>query len=301
MYYYLYKTTNLVTGKFYIGVHKTEKEFDDKYYGSGLYIQRAIKKFGKENFKIEVIQYCDSEEEAYSLEKEIVNEEFIKREDTYNMKIGGKGGWPVAGSDEAKRNGLIIKEYWKTEEYRKNVSSKISKATKRQMSSTEIRKKISDGLKNRSIEEKKQTRDKLSKSIKKYYACRTEEEKQEYREKKKREMSRPEVRKNISEGMKGSEKLIQYNNPDFRARWKPKYDEIKDFVIDKVINTNEPDSLINSQIREKFGYGLKFIRILNYYQYLGIIKIIDKKYYQYQDKGVTRLKTICEEIHENNS
>lgn len=301
MYYYLYKTTNCINGKFYVGVHKTEEEFDENYYGSGLYIQRAIKKFGKENFRIEVIQYCNSEEEAYSLEKEIVNEEFIKREDTYNMKIGGKGGWPTAGSDEALRIGNIIKELWKTEEYRKNTSKKISEGLKLAMSNPELRQRIRDSKLNRTEEEKEQTRKKLSKSIKKYYACRTEEEKQEYREKKKREMSRHEVRKNISDGMKNSDKLKGYNNSDFRARWKPKYDEIKDFVVDKVINTDEPDSLINLQIKEKFGYGLKFFRVLNYYQYLGIIKIIDKKYYRYQDKGVIRLKTICEEIHENNS
>jgi hypothetical protein len=301
MFYYLYKTTNLITGKFYIGVHKSEKEFDEKYYGSGIYLQRAIKKYGIENFKTEVLSYCDSEEEMYNLEKEVVNDVFIKSPHNYNMKIGGKGGWPAAGSDKAKRNGLIIKEYWKNEEFRKNTTSKISESTKAVMSTPEMRKKISDGQKNRSIEEKKQTSIKLSSSLKNSYKQKTEEEKLKYRQEKKKIMSDPEIRKRISDGMKNSNKLVGYNNPDFRKRWKPKYDEIKDFVIDKIINTDEPDSLINSQVREKFGYGLKFLKVLNYYEDLGIINIIDKKYYRYQNKGVIRLKTICEENNENNS
>lgn len=55
MYGYIYKTTNLINGKFYIGKHKSEK-YDPSYYGSGKIIRLAIKKYGLENFKNEVLE-----------------------------------------------------------------------------------------------------------------------------------------------------------------------------------------------------------------------------------------------------
>ena len=45
MYGYIYKTTNLINGKIYIGQHKSE-EYDSSYYGSGKLIRRAIEKYG---------------------------------------------------------------------------------------------------------------------------------------------------------------------------------------------------------------------------------------------------------------
>lgn len=57
MYGYIYKTTNLINGKIYIGQHKAE-EFDSTYKGSGTLLQEAIKKYGKENFKVQLIKEC---------------------------------------------------------------------------------------------------------------------------------------------------------------------------------------------------------------------------------------------------
>ncbi len=52
--YVVYKTTNLVNSKFYIGVHKTENPEDD-YLGSGKLIKRAIEKYGADSFHKEII------------------------------------------------------------------------------------------------------------------------------------------------------------------------------------------------------------------------------------------------------
>lgn len=91
-YFYLYKTTNLINNKFYIGVHASNKKHDLKYFGSGIAINRAIKKYGIENFKNEIISYYSSLEEAYEAERTIVNIDMINQPDCYNMICGGIGG-----------------------------------------------------------------------------------------------------------------------------------------------------------------------------------------------------------------
>lgn len=104
MNYIVYKTTNKVNGKIYVGVHYTNPAIDDGYRGCGVskYDQKkevkgfpqAIKKYGYENFIRETIEvFPDSEEgklAAYKLEEEIVNEDFVKSNMTYNLTKGGK-------------------------------------------------------------------------------------------------------------------------------------------------------------------------------------------------------------------
>jgi hypothetical protein len=87
----IYKTTNLINGKIYIGKHQTKK-IDDAYLGSGVSLIQAIKKYGKENFKKEILFVYDNEKDMNLKEIELVNESFIKRKDTYNHAIGGEGG-----------------------------------------------------------------------------------------------------------------------------------------------------------------------------------------------------------------
>ena len=74
----------------YIGQHQTEN-VDDGYMGSGLRIQRAIEKYGIENFEKTILFECNSEEEMNQKEAEIVNEDFIARDDVYNIVPGGYG------------------------------------------------------------------------------------------------------------------------------------------------------------------------------------------------------------------
>ena len=89
-YHLIYMIVNKINNKIYIGKHST-KNPHDSYMGSGKAINRSIKKYGLENFEKTILYCFDSEDEAYLKESEIVDENFVKRSDTYNMKCGGKG------------------------------------------------------------------------------------------------------------------------------------------------------------------------------------------------------------------
>jgi hypothetical protein len=66
--HYVYLTTNIVNGKQYVGAHTTNN-IDDGYLGSGNLIRRSIKKYGKESFKKEILQKCETLHEARKLEE----------------------------------------------------------------------------------------------------------------------------------------------------------------------------------------------------------------------------------------
>lgn len=103
--YIVYCTTNLVNNMIYVGVHKTlDPTKFDNYLGNGILVnkpstyqygktnfQQAVKEFGVKNFKRTVLSIFNTEEEAYTLEADIVNEEFLRRNDVYNMVLGGYG------------------------------------------------------------------------------------------------------------------------------------------------------------------------------------------------------------------
>lgn len=91
-YYYIYQITNLVNAKIYVGVHKTES-LDDGYMGSGKVILSAISKHGLDNFKKDILEFFDTSEAMYAREKEIVTEDFLLKENTYNLRRGGSGGF----------------------------------------------------------------------------------------------------------------------------------------------------------------------------------------------------------------
>lgn len=92
MFHTIYQTRNLINDKIYIGYHAT-KNLQDSYLGSGKYLKRAIYKYGEENFSKTILYVFPTKEEAMLKEFELVNEHFIDRDDTYNFKIGGEGGW----------------------------------------------------------------------------------------------------------------------------------------------------------------------------------------------------------------
>jgi hypothetical protein len=129
--YTVYKTTNIVNNKYYIGVHKTANPNDD-YLGSGTVFKLAIKKYGKQNFKKEVLFVFDDLKDAYEKEYELVNEAFVKCEDNYNLHIGGSGGlaFEYINNDVEFRKAknrkaqaaMIATGYYKTPEHKAKMS-----------------------------------------------------------------------------------------------------------------------------------------------------------------------------------
>lgn len=101
MHYLVYKITNDINGKIYIGCHKTANVYDG-YMGSGKYITRSILKHGIENFTKEILFVFDNPDDMYAKEAEIVNEEFLVDANTYNLRVGGKGGFDYINSNPDK-------------------------------------------------------------------------------------------------------------------------------------------------------------------------------------------------------
>ena len=150
MYYLIYKTTNKVNNMIYVGMHKTKNK-NDGYLGSGIRLTEAVKTFGKENFQREILFECETEEEMLKREIEIVDEMFVARLDTYNVAIGGYGGWDYCNANHMNRGGVgfhqrmlenpLLEKEWK---------AKIGQSVKTHYAdnpfSDEHRQKITNGL-----------------------------------------------------------------------------------------------------------------------------------------------------------
>jgi len=85
---------------------RSTNRIDDGYIGSGRNIVKAVKKYGKENFVRIILHYCISAEHALEIEKQIVDEWFISRKDTYNLVPGGNGGNTYQFADEKTKERL---------------------------------------------------------------------------------------------------------------------------------------------------------------------------------------------------
>jgi hypothetical protein len=120
MYFIVYETTNLINGKKYRGAHIC-KRLDDSYLGSGVLLKKAISKYGFENFKRKILIECDSVESMFIHEAQFVNADWVDDPNTYNLKIGGEGGW-----DYINKNGLRWdeekKRLWSIEMKKKRIS-----------------------------------------------------------------------------------------------------------------------------------------------------------------------------------
>lgn len=115
-YYFTYKVTNIINNKYYLGMHCTNN-LDDGYIGSGVVINKAIRKYGKDNFKREILSFYNSCTELVDAEINLITEEVTRDPMSYNMTIGGTGG-------------PIFKGRKHSEETRKKLSKRAKESSK---------------------------------------------------------------------------------------------------------------------------------------------------------------------------
>jgi hypothetical protein len=130
-YHYIYKTTNLINGKYYIGMHSTDN-LEDGYVGSGKRLWYSINKYGIENFKCEVLEMLPNRKLLKEREKDLVNEELLKDVMCMNLKVGGIGGnlgmnGEHLGGDKFKGANL----YWKIPENKEKLKKRVSENNKK--------------------------------------------------------------------------------------------------------------------------------------------------------------------------
>ena len=103
MYGFIYITTNLVNGKKYLGQRKYSKGWES-HLGSGVAFKKALKKYGKENFKREIIIEAETAEELNQFEKELsIKYDVVNADNWYNLCYGGGAITGYVFSEESKR------------------------------------------------------------------------------------------------------------------------------------------------------------------------------------------------------
>ena len=139
----IYKTTNLINQKIYIG---QDSKNNSNYLGSGKLLKEAIKEFGKENFKKEILEYCNSQVELNNQERFWVKELNSKTPNGYNITSGGQGtlNWMPSKETLEKQNIARKKRFEDPKE-----REKLSKAQKKRFENLNERNKISKGQKKR--------------------------------------------------------------------------------------------------------------------------------------------------------
>jgi len=143
-YGFIYVTTNMVNGKKYIGQRKFSHGWKG-YLGSGILLEKSIKKYGKQNFSREIIVVGYSREELNKLEIEFIkNHDAVKSDDYYNISLGGECGSPMLGkhhSEETKQKMSIDRMGEKHYLYGK----KISEESRNNMSIAQKLNKLNKG------------------------------------------------------------------------------------------------------------------------------------------------------------
>lgn len=86
-FHFVYKTTRF-DGKYYYGVHSTSN-LDDGYMGSGIYISRSLSYHGRDKHHTEIVNMCETREQAFGIEAEIVTSELLLDAMCMNKTVGG--------------------------------------------------------------------------------------------------------------------------------------------------------------------------------------------------------------------
>lgn len=329
-YYLIYQIQNKLNGMIYVGKHMTDNK-DDGYMGSGIRIRRAIEKYGLENFEKTILFECSSVEEMNAKEAEIVNEDFIARDDVYNIKLGGEGGWEFINAKDTRHqhalnSGKATKKTYAELKIRKQQNqltiedkqriqrlSEASKTTWRNYSENE---KISLGMK-------------ISKSLKEFYKTHANPMRgRQHSESSKQLMSEHSKGKNnfmfgkiwISNDLTHESKVISQDDPIPNGWSKGKYQSVqtdKDFdakqqLINKILQLNSVKNIsqhmslsklnkiyntLLKQQQKKKQMIIELTKQYKFYAKFGWQKFVEKYKYTYtQANFVQKCKAYVKEF-----
>lgn len=222
-YNYFYKTTNIINSKYYYGVHSTNN-ISDGYLGSGLLIKKAIRKYGKGNFKKEILKTFNNRSDLMLYEKSIITEDVIIDKNSYNLSLGGYGGGYTSWyenlneiereSHKNKIRNTIIKKYQDDPTYKKRISESVKRAMKKiDMKTIMNRPEVRENIR-KNCWDNKEVRAKISKANK--GRIKSEEWRRkigeankgrlvskETRKKIKKALANPEIKEKLSKASKG--------------------------------------------------------------------------------------------------
>jgi hypothetical protein len=131
----IYKTTCLVTGKWYIGMHSTD-DLEDGYLGSGQVLWKSIKKYGKDQHRCEILEHLPDRETLGLREEAILTQELRTDPLCMNLRSGGTGNYPgKAHTEEVKRKiAAASAAHWKDPVFKEKTGAAISSALKKNWS-----------------------------------------------------------------------------------------------------------------------------------------------------------------------
>jgi hypothetical protein len=159
-FHFIYKTTNILSGKYYVGMHSTDN-IDDGYLGSGKRLRYSINKYGKDNHSREILEFLDSRQELKDREKEIVNLDEIAKIECMNLSIGGEGGFSLENATKggyALANKLITDSKFREHHSKlasKNMRSRLIEKWKNTKFREAVLKNLDWNGRNHSIETKR--------------------------------------------------------------------------------------------------------------------------------------------------
>lgn len=131
----IYKTTNLLNGRFYIGMHST-KNPDDGYLGSGKRLKAEVKKHGRENFKREILEILPTRNALEEREAQIVTKELRTDPLCLNLKNGGEGGGKIWSEDHRRKLTASTKKMLKERSFEEKSAIALKIAAKRKLNGT---------------------------------------------------------------------------------------------------------------------------------------------------------------------
>lgn len=151
-FHFVYITTNLINGKQYVGDHSTDN-LNDEYLGSGKPVfKNAIKKYGRENFKREILELFETKKEAFNAQEKYINiyKTHVSQRG-YNISLsGGHGVFGGYISDETKKKiSLSVSKSLKGRVFSEEHKKKLSEAGKNKIFTKEHKQKMSNSAKNR--------------------------------------------------------------------------------------------------------------------------------------------------------